>query len=139
MRGVSIKRIGDTIASPENTKLAQDIADQSVTVLKDDQELLPIDPTRYDRIFSLVLTPDLESAPGAVFQAEMRQRFPLTRTIWANARISDELMASIDKAASEADLIVCSTLIRLVSGQAAAAVPDVQRRYLKSCRPRTSL
>ncbi len=90
-RGVSIRNIGDTIASPENTKLAQDIADQSITVLKDDRGLLPIDPARYDRIFSLVLTPDLESAPAAAFQAEMRQRFPLTRTIWANARISDEL------------------------------------------------
>ncbi len=129
LRTVSIKRIGEIIASPENTKLAQDIADQSVTVLKDDQQLLPIDPTRYARVFSLVLTPDLESAPGAVFQTEMRQRFPLTRTIWANARVSDELLASIDKAASETDLIVCSTFIRLVSGQAAAAVSGCPAQY----------
>ena len=131
LRTVSVKRIGEIIASPENTKLAQDIADQSVTVLKDDQQLLPMDPTRYARIFSLVLTPDLESTPGAVFQTEMRQRFPLTRTMWANARVSDELLASIDKAASETDLIVCSTFTRLVSGQTAAAVSDVQRNILQ--------
>ena len=131
LRTVSVKQIGEIVASPENTKLAQDIADQSVTVLKDDQQLLPIDPTRYARIFSLVLTPDLESAPGAVFQTEMRQRFPLSRTIWANARISDELLASIDKAASETDLIVCSTFIRLVSGQTAAAISDAQRNILQ--------
>ena len=131
LRTVSVKRIGEIIASPENTKLAQDIADQSITVLKDDQQLLPIDPTRYARIFSLVLTPDLESAPGAVFQTEMRQRFPLTRAIWANARVSDELLASIDKAASETDLIVCSTFIRLVSGQTAAALSDAQRNILQ--------
>ena len=131
LRTVSVKRIGEIIASPENTKLAQDIADQSITVLKDDQQLLPIDPTRYARIFSLVLTPDLESAPGAVFQTEMRQRFPLTRTLWANARVSDELLASIDKAASETDLIVCSTFIRLVSGQTAAALSDAQRNILQ--------
>jgi beta-N-acetylhexosaminidase len=131
LRTVSVKQIGDIIASPENTKLAQDIADQSVTLLKDDPQLLPIDPTRYARIFSLVLTPDLESAPGAVFQTEMRQRFPLSRTIWANARVSDELLASIDKAASETDLIVCSTFIRLVSGQTAAAISDAQRNILQ--------
>ena len=131
VRVVSLRRIGDIVASPENTKLAQDIADQSVTVLKDDRGLLPLDPTEYQRIFSLVLTPDLESAPAAVFQAEMRERFPRTQTIWANARISDGNLASIDKAASEADVIVCSTLVRLVSGQAAAAIPDIQRKIFE--------
>ncbi len=40
-------------------------------------------------------------------------------------------MDSIDKAASEADLIVCSTLIRLVSGQAVAAVPGIHRRIFE--------
>jgi beta-N-acetylhexosaminidase len=131
LRTVSVKQIGKIIASPENMKLAQDIADQSVTVLKDDRQLLPIDPTRYARIFSLVLTPDLESAPGAVFQSEMRQRFPLSKMVWANARVSDELLASIEKAASEADLIVCSTFIRLVSGQTAAAISNAQSNILQ--------
>lgn len=129
-RAVSIKRIGDVIASPENQKLAQEIADQSITVLKDDRKLLPVDPTDYPRVFSLVLSPDLESTPGAAFQTEMRRRFPLIRTIWANARVSEDLLVSIDKAASESDLIVCSTLIRLVSGQNAAAIPDTHRRIL---------
>ncbi len=130
-RTVSIRRIADIIASPEHTKLAQDMADQSVTALKDDQRLLPIDPTRYDRIYSIVMTPDLESSPASVFQAEMRQRFPLTRTAWLNARIPDQIMASVDKAVSEADLIVCSTWSRLASGRAADAIPDAQLDILK--------
>ncbi|HTY60936.1 MAG TPA: glycoside hydrolase family 3 N-terminal domain-containing protein [Acidobacteriota bacterium] len=131
VRFVPIRRIREIVAAPENTKLAQDIADRSVTLVKDDRGLLPVDPTAYPRIFSLVLTPDLESAPAGIFQAELRQRFPLTRSLWANARISNDLLASIDKAASEADLIVCSTLIRLVSGQNAAAMPDIQRNILE--------
>jgi CubicO group peptidase (beta-lactamase class C family) len=86
-----------------------------------------------------VLTPDLESAPGELFQAEMRRRFPLTRTVWGNARIPEELLATIDEAISDSDLLVVSTLARLVYGQNAAAMPESHRkifdRLLASYKP----
>jgi beta-N-acetylhexosaminidase len=128
---VSVNRIGDIVASPQNTNLAREIADQSITVVKDDRRLLPIDVLNYPQVFSLVMTPDLESSPGATFQAEMRKRFPSTRAVWANARISDDLLAAIDKAAAESDVIVCSTVVRLNSGQDATSLPESQRNILK--------
>ncbi len=129
-RKVAVSSIAEVIASPHNTALAQDIADRSITVLKDQAHLLPIDPTGYPRIFSLVLTPDLESEPGSVFQAEMRRRFPLSRTAWGNARITDEILSTIDKAVSESDLIVCSTFVRLVTGRNSGGLPQSQRKIL---------
>ncbi|MBN1571548.1 MAG: serine hydrolase [Acidobacteria bacterium] len=127
-RMIPISGIGEIIASPQNLELAQNIADHSITVLKDQAKLLPIDPTGYPKILSLVLTPDLESEPGAVFQAEMRRRFPFIETLWGNARISDEFVSVIEKAVSESDLIVFSTLGRLVSGRNSEAMPAIQRK-----------
>ncbi len=126
-RTVDLARIPAVIASPQNVKLAQEIADRSITVVKDEQQLLPVDPTLYPRVFSLALTPDLESSPVSIFQAEMRKRFPQARMLWANARISDELIGEIDKAISESDVIVCATLLRLVSGQNTFPLPPAQR------------
>ncbi len=130
-RIVSINQIGRTVASLQNLKSAQEIADRSITVLKDHQHLLPINPATETRIFSLVLASDLETSPGSVFQAEMRRRFPSLRTAWGNAQISNELLATIDKAAAQSDLIVLSTLVRLSSGQAAISVPENQKIILK--------
>jgi beta-N-acetylhexosaminidase len=130
-RLVSINRIGDVVASTQNTNLAREIADHSITVVKDDRHLLPINVLNYPQVFSLVLTPDLESSPGATFQAEMRKRFPSVRTAWGNARISEELLATIDKAVAESDLIVCSTLVRLTSGQDATPIPESQQIIFK--------
>jgi beta-N-acetylhexosaminidase len=123
-RTVSIRRIGDLVASPSNMQVAQEIADHSVTVVKDDRHLLPVNPVNDTRLFSIVLASDLESSPGAPFQSEMRRRFPSLRTAWANARTAEELLASIDKATSESDLIVCSTLARLNSGRDTIALPQ---------------
>jgi beta-N-acetylhexosaminidase len=130
-RLVSVGRIGEVVASPQNRRLAQEIADHSITVLKDALRLLPINPAGDARVFSLALASDFESSPGAVFQAEMRRRFPSVRTAWGNARVSNDLLAAIDANISEADLIVCSTLVRLNSDQDAISIPESQRGIFK--------
>jgi len=126
-RTVATKRISEIVATPQNTGHARELADRSITVLRNEPPLLPLDPASYPRIFSLALTPDLESSPAAVFQSEMRRRFPLIRTHWANARMSDEESATIERALTESDVIVCSVMIRLSSGQNAAPIPESQR------------
>jgi beta-N-acetylhexosaminidase len=130
-RTVNINQIGDSVASPQNTKLAQEIADRSITVPKDEQHALPVNPAHPPKIFSLVLDSELDSSPGAVFQTELRRRFPAARTAWGNARISDDLVAKIDKAVSEADVILCSTIVRLISGQDALSLPDSHRTIIE--------
>jgi beta-N-acetylhexosaminidase len=126
-RFVSLDTIGNAVASPQNTKLADEIAARSITVVKDERHLLPINVLKDPKVFSLVLTPGLESSPGKTFQAEMRKRFPSIRTAWCNARISNELLATIDKAIAASDLIVCSTLVRL----AATSIPGGQQTIFK--------
>ncbi len=126
-RTVSISRIGDIVASPQSEKLAQDIADQSITVVRDKQSLLPLNPAGDLKLFSLVLASDLESSPGSVFQAELRKRFPSLRTAWANARVSPDLLEDIEKAAGRSDVVLCSTLVRLSSGSNNVSIPGTQR------------
>jgi beta-glucosidase-like glycosyl hydrolase/CubicO group peptidase (beta-lactamase class C family) len=138
-RLVSINRISETVSSPQNMKLAQDIADHSITVIKDEQHLLPLNPAGDPKLLSLVLDSGLESSPAPVFQAEMRQRFPSIRTAWANARVSDEVLEEIERDISRSDVIVCSTLVRLASGQDASQIPRshraIFRKLLASNKP----
>jgi beta-N-acetylhexosaminidase len=130
-RVVPLNRIGKIVASPQSIKSAQEIADRSITVFEDERHLLPINPAGDTRIFSLVLTSDLESSPGSIFQTEICRRFPSIRTAWINARTAGDLSAAIDAAVSQSDLIVCSTLARLNAGQDAASIPESQREIVE--------
>ncbi len=129
-RTVPIERISEIVASPQNQKLAQDIADHSITLLRDNQHLLPLNPIRAPRIFSLIIASGLESSPGDVFQAEMHQRFPSLYTEWIDARASDEIVAEIENYAAKADVIVFSTLVRLISGKRNLTFSEKQRRVI---------
>ncbi len=126
-----LRAIGDSVAKPQNTKLAQEIADRSITAVKDEQHLLPVNPLKNQHILSLILSSDTESNPLPIFQAELRRRFSSIRTMWSDARLSDELSAGILKAALESDIILCSTVTRLSSGQPSASFPGKQRELIE--------
>jgi beta-N-acetylhexosaminidase len=130
-RAVPLRKIGDVVASPKSARLAQEVADRSITVVRDDRHLLPINPLSNKRLFSLVLTADLDSSPGTAFHAELRKHFLAVRTAWGNARTTGELLAGLDKEVAETDLIVFSTIARLSSGQDTIAVPRNQQAILK--------
>jgi beta-N-acetylhexosaminidase len=129
-RLVELDRIGEIVAASENRDDAQEIADRSITVVKDDMRLLPINPLDDKRVFSLVLAPGTESNPGSVFQTEMRRRLPSLRTAWGNSHITSELLTSIDREVAAADIIVCATLVRLTTGQVSVSMPPNQQRIL---------
>ncbi len=131
-RAISIDQISKTIASPQHTDLAQEIADHSVTIAKDEKNLIPVNPLKNTRIFSLVLSPGLDSSPGSYFQAEMRRRFPSIRTAWGNARVPDELLSAFNRYVAESDLIVLATAAGYGSRRDALSVPGSQKRIIEA-------
>jgi len=130
-RLVPVDRIQEVIAAPESVKIAQAMADRSITVLKDEAHLLPVNPLNPPKIYSLVLSSDPDTSPGSVFQSELRRRFPSARTDAADPRISEEMAARILRNASDAEVIVCTTLVRLISGSGGIALPDIHRSLLE--------
>ncbi|MBN2320596.1 MAG: glycoside hydrolase family 3 C-terminal domain-containing protein [Acidobacteria bacterium] len=138
-RTVSIDRLKETIASPQNEAFAQKIADHSITAVKNNDLLLPITPVDNPKIFSLVLDSGLATDPGDIFQSEMRKVYPSLITEWANARVSKDQIDNILKYAKNSDLIVCATFARVSSGRNIIGIPEDQQaiieKLLKTKKP----
>ncbi|MGA2260733.1 MAG: glycoside hydrolase family 3 N-terminal domain-containing protein, partial [Acidobacteriota bacterium] len=129
-RTVPIDRIQDVVAAPDSLKLAQEMADRSITLLKDDEHILPINPLNPPKIFSLVLSSEPDTNPASTFQSELRRRFPSARTEAVDTRIPEDLADRIVRSASAADVIVAATLVRVVSGKGSIGLPESQRALL---------
>jgi beta-N-acetylhexosaminidase len=129
-RTTDIEIIGDIVSSPENIELADEIAARAVAVIKDEKRLLPLNPSDKRRVYGLVLTPVLDAASGSAFLDAFRERFPGAQTESANSRVPESQMADIEKAISEADIIVVATLTRLATGRN-IVIPDRHSRIVK--------
>jgi len=126
-RTVSIDRLKKIIAQPENEAFAQQIADHSITALRNDDLLIPVNPVDNPKIFSLVLDSGLATDPGDIFQSEMRKIYPSVSAEWANQRISKEQIDDILKKAKNSDLIICATFARITSGRNIIGIPEDQQ------------
>ncbi len=127
---VDLDHIGEVVAAPQSQALAQTISDRAVTVVRDEKRLLPLNPLALRRIFSLVLSSDLDPAPGSIFQSEMRRRFSSISTAALDPRVTPELVTSILRNAAEADVIVCAAMVRVVSGRGNISLPENQSALL---------
>ena len=126
-RTVSIERIREVVAAPESRRVSHLIADRSITLVKDEKRLLPLNPVNPPKILSLAVASELDSAPAAVFQAEMKRRFPSCRTMAIDPRSSEDLVDAIANASSESDVLVVASIVRVISGKGSFALTDKQR------------
>jgi beta-N-acetylhexosaminidase len=129
-RSVAIEQIRDAVAAPESLKLAQEMADRSITLLRDRNRTVPLSRSASGNILSVALASDPDPAPGALFQAELRRRFPSVRTASLDPRTPQDLVTNIAKSAKDAEVIVCSTFVRVVSGKGDMALPPSHRKLL---------
>ena len=130
-RTVSLERLGEIVASPQSRAFAQEVADHSITAVKDEKGLLPVDPTENPKIYSLVLDSGLDTSPGYEFRSKMREYYPSMISEWANSRITSEEIRSIQRNAARSDLIVCSTFSRLTSGSNTIGMPQDQQAIIE--------
>ncbi len=130
-RTVPLDRVDDLVAAPDSLMLAQEVADHSITLLRDQRGLLPLSPVSPARILSVVLSSEPDPAPAGVFQVELRRRFPSARTVSVDPRTSQDAISDLLGSAQGADFIVCATVVRVLSGKGSVALPDNLRVMLE--------
>jgi len=116
-RLVPIAKISQVLASPESKELSRKITEHSLTLVKDEKNLIPVKPTVVSPAATLIVTDNTESQPLPAFQTEIRRHFPGTPILIADARFcagqDSVLLASLESAQT----IFLATQVRTISGR----------------------
>ena len=121
-RLVDVNTLSVSISKPDNLSKAQDIADASVTLVRDNRQVLPFrakavgtnshHPT-YQKIeevrgrqLAVIITDDSRSDSGRVFDQEIRHRSPEMRTIWVDDRTAVGMTDTVLQAVQQAEKVV---------------------------------
>ncbi len=124
-RLVDLNEIGETVAEPKAVALAQQVADDAVTLVRDNGKLLPFrlpkrqgtnpSPLAYtsaekagDRLLALVFTDDVRSDWGRQFEWQLRQRVPDVNVIYVDRDLAPFLATDIVQKAARAQNIVAA-------------------------------
>jgi beta-N-acetylhexosaminidase len=123
------------VDSAAHRRVAADIAGKAITLVREEDGVLPLKPESRLVYVGISDFPELTS-PAGVAEREIRRRMktqPLTFSV--DSRSRPEEMNPIIDAASQADVIVLAMAIRAVSGAGRLQLPDAARHLVANLPP----
>ena len=130
-RLVDIQAIPKQVAQPANISMGQQVADDAVTLVRDNGKLLPLKrmgtvssglPYQaveeiHNRVVAVILTEDLHSDAGRILARQLRMRVPDTNVIYVDPRTAAAELDSILKVVDEAQAVIAAVFVIPTAGK----------------------
>jgi len=138
-RLVDINAVSQVIAKPESLLAAQKVADSSVTLVRNNKQVLPLqrvrpgtvpasaayhpaaDPGRWDVL--LIFSDDSRTESGRALEQQVRRRIPNLRVIYIDTRSAAGLTAPVLDAVKKAGKVIVAVYEVPVAGKMVAETP----------------
>jgi len=119
-RLVDLKRLSEVIGKPDNIATGQKVADDAMTLVRDDGKILPLkragtkaaglpyQETEQIRnhLVVVVFSDDVRTPGGRAFENEIHERVPDANVFYVDQRIVDGMSAEVMKSVSEAETVI---------------------------------
>jgi beta-N-acetylhexosaminidase len=135
-RFVDPEALSRIIARPESLALAQQIADDSVTLVRDggllplkingtNQKALPYQSVQAgNRLLAVVFTDDIRGETGRIFEKQLRFRVPDANIMFVDPQIAPGMAPLLLKAMRKADTIIAAVSVIPSGGRVVRGVLD---------------
>jgi len=130
-----IDTIDRVVGKPDVVKLATEIAEHAVTLVRDEDKLVPLKNLRPDsRVFNLAVTNgDDRNWIANAFVAKLNHSGVKVETVVLDERSTDQDVQKVIERAKSADLVLASLYGRVRSGQVSSVgIPDAGARALSA-------
>ena len=114
-RTVDIESVHRSVGVESHTTVAQEIADRSITLLRNERDLLPLAGTRSANVLSITYRRTSDLLGGREFNRRLRETYPRLQTSVIGEDTSEGEYRRLTQQARGADLVVVSLHIAEVS------------------------
>jgi beta-N-acetylhexosaminidase len=135
-REVDPRAVGRVVGIPENEAAAREIAERSITLLKNDRDLLPLLGTRNARVLSVTYGSRTNFLQGRYFNRRLRATYARLRTAAIHRDSEESEYREIMTRAAGSQLVVVSTYVTVVSYSGTVALPDELSRFIEELAAR---
>jgi beta-N-acetylhexosaminidase len=125
-RTVDVATLNDRFGSPANEALAQSAADRSVTLLRNSQNLVPLDATRPLRVLLVALSADPDPVPGETLEPEIRWRVDSLQVVRADTQYFPVRAVQLPSPDTY-DVAIAALFVRIADRKGNVAFPDDER------------
>ncbi len=131
-RAVDLEGVLRRVGIPEHLEIAQEVADRSLTLLRNERGLLPLAGTRTADVISVTYRRTTDLLAGRAFNARLRETYPRLRTATVEPDTGTDEYERLLERARGMDLVVVSLHITAVSSAGTVAAPPELVEFLQT-------
>ena len=130
-RFVDTDELNQTVGLPENHRVAREVAERSITLLRNENGIVPLDDSGDKQTLIMTATSDFSSSLGTTFRRTLSSLLPNSETAFIDPRTNDLEMEEILEQARAADRIVCGTFVQIRARKDFIALAPEQEAYFQ--------
>ena len=135
-RRVSLDHIGEVVGSGEHLAFADEAAARSITLPRDRDGLIPVDPRNSPRLLHVVFARSADLTAGREMGSILGEYFPSISTHRLTAESPATAYQALTWAAGESELVVVSAFVPPRSGAGEVSVPEPLARFVEESQGR---
>ena len=121
-RLVNVEALSTLVGKPENLALGQQIADDAITLVRDNGKLLPLKSSGTNatglpyqrgeevrnRTIAIIFSDDMRTEAGRTLERQIRERVPDANVIYVDPRVANAMADDVLKAVDEAGSVIAA-------------------------------
>jgi beta-glucosidase-like glycosyl hydrolase/CubicO group peptidase (beta-lactamase class C family) len=120
---VDLDALARTFDRPEFDKAALDIADRGITLLRDDQHILPLDSTKPQRVLLVAVSGDVDPYPAGNLESEIRWRVDSLTSVRMDTRFVRADTVKLPPPDTY-DVAIAAIFVRVADRKGSIGLPD---------------
>ena len=120
---VDLEDLARNFERPEFDRAALDIADRGITLLRDDQHLLPLDATKPARVLLVAVSGDSDPYPAGNLENEIRWRLDSLATVRMDTRFVRAETVTLP-GPDTYDIAIAAVYVRVTDRKGSIGLPD---------------
>ncbi len=126
---VNIARLNEKFGLPKFSDDAQNIADRGITLLRNADQIVPLDAARPLRVLLVSLSADPDAYPGAAAESEIRWRISSLKALRADTQFVNVSTLKLPSPDTY-DVAIAALFVRVADRKGNVGFPEDQRAFI---------
>jgi beta-N-acetylhexosaminidase len=130
-RYTDLTKVNFIVEKPENVREANQIAERSITLLRNEGEMLPLTTAQANRSLFVVVAADDEPIEGVAWMPEIQRRAANARIVRLDPR---SVQADYERVAADAknfERVVLAVFVKRAANKGTVALPEMQTAFVR--------
>jgi beta-N-acetylhexosaminidase len=130
-RIVDLNAVNKIIEKPENVRFANELAERSITLLRNENNILPLGAKQLQNALFIIAAGDDDPDQGNVFKAAIESRLKTARVIRVDKRTTEKEYRQILDQAEKAGTVVVAPFVKRAALKGTVELPEAEAEFVR--------